>query len=129
MESNTIGEQEKTVNDIRKDATRKTVLINRATLKKMNWRKIRKEYKLIKRGMLDDAGLIVIEGENSVTPVWDLSKYAFLLSDSMPDTVNPILWNQGKLNLKAGLFRVTDNIYQVRGFDAGNMTLIRGDAG
>ena len=47
----------------------------------------------------------------------------------LPTTVNPSLWRQARLNMHHGLFQVTDRIYQVRGFDASNMTLIEGDRG
>jgi len=33
------------------------------------------------------------------------------------------------LNAQIGLFKVTDGIYQVRGFDIANMTLIEGRSG
>ena len=48
---------------------------------------------------------------------------------SAPATVNPSLWRQAQLNKLHGLFQVTDRIYQVRGFDASNMTLIEGERG
>jgi alkyl sulfatase BDS1-like metallo-beta-lactamase superfamily hydrolase len=115
--------------DLRKNATRKTFLINREVLREMKWRKLRREKRLARKGILRDAGLLVIEGGNPNVPVWDLSKYAFLLNNPIPPTVNPKLWEQGKLNLNAGLFKVTDNIYQVRGFDISNMTFIRGKTG
>ena len=43
-----------------------------------------------------------------------------------PASVNPSLWRQAKLNGVHGLFQVTEGIYQVRGYDVSNMTLIRG---
>jgi alkyl sulfatase BDS1-like metallo-beta-lactamase superfamily hydrolase len=39
------------------------------------------------------------------------------------------LWRQAKLNNIHGLFEVTPGIYQLRGFDLANMTLIEGDTG
>lgn len=60
--------------------------------------------------------------------VWSFTDDAFLDHD-VPDTVNPSLWRQARLNRLHGLFQVTDRIYQVRGFDASNMTLIEGDTG
>jgi alkyl sulfatase BDS1-like metallo-beta-lactamase superfamily hydrolase len=39
------------------------------------------------------------------------------------------LWRQAKLNNIHGLFEVTPGIYQLRGFDLANMTLIAGDTG
>ena len=49
--------------------------------------------------------------------------------EQAPDTVNPSLWRQARLNMANGLFQVTDRIYQVRGFDISNMTIIEGDRG
>ena len=46
-----------------------------------------------------------------------------------PPTVNPSLWRHAKLDAKIGLFRVTDGVYQLRGFDIANMTLIEGRTG
>src|SRR5260370_11466786 len=34
-----------------------------------------------------------------------------------------------RLNLANGLFKVTDRLYQLRGFDISNMTVIEGDTG
>src|SRR5262245_43839157 len=61
--------------------------------------------------------------------VWSLRDYAFLAEDTAPPTVNPSLWRQARLNMANGLFQVTDHIYQVRGFDISNMTLIEGARG
>jgi alkyl sulfatase BDS1-like metallo-beta-lactamase superfamily hydrolase len=46
-----------------------------------------------------------------------------------PDTVNPSLWRNAQLVSEAGLFEVVPGIWQVRGFDLANMTLIRGKTG
>jgi len=61
--------------------------------------------------------------------VWSLRDYAFLASAEAPPTVNPSLWRQARLNLHHGLFQVTERVYQVRGFDLSNMTLIEGERG
>ena len=116
-------------NDLRKNATRKTMLINKETYRKIDWNKIAVENQLAKAGMQANANLPVVKGDNSLIPVWDLKRYAFLLSNYIPYTVNSKLWVQGNLNLNTGLFKVTDNIYQVRGFDLANMTFIKGDTG
>jgi len=58
----------------------------------------------------------------------EASSYAFVTGDA-PPSVNPSLWRQAKLNSVHGLFQVTDGIYQVRGYDVSNMTLIRGETG
>ena len=61
--------------------------------------------------------------------VWSLREYAFLAHEEAPPTVNPSLWRQARLNMYNGLFQVTDRIYQVRGFDISNMTIIEGNRG
>lgn len=60
--------------------------------------------------------------------VWDQSRFAFLHADA-PDTVNPSLWRQARLNSIHGLFKVTDGIYQLRGYDLSVMTIIEGKTG
>ena len=61
-------------------------------------------------------------------PVWDQPAYAFVDGDA-PASVHPSLWRQEKLNNIHGLFKVTDGVYQLRGFDLSNMTLIESDNG
>ncbi|MFI9111738.1 alkyl/aryl-sulfatase [Streptomyces venezuelae] len=46
-----------------------------------------------------------------------------------PATVDPSLWRQARLLSRQGLYRVTDRIYQVRGLDLSNMTIVEGDTG
>jgi alkyl sulfatase BDS1-like metallo-beta-lactamase superfamily hydrolase len=62
------------------------------------------------------------------SPVWDTSAYGFI-DGPAPDSVNPSLWRQARLNNHHGLYKVTDGVYQVRGYDLSNMTLIEGDSG
>ncbi len=60
--------------------------------------------------------------------VWDLDAYDFLAGEC-PPSVNPSLWRQGQLNAIHGLFEVAEGIYQVRGLDLSNMTIVEGDSG
>jgi len=60
--------------------------------------------------------------------VWDMSPFDFTQGEA-PDTVNPSLWRQAKLNAIHGLFEVTPGIYQVRNFDLSNITFIEGETG
>src|ERR1039457_1220091 len=60
--------------------------------------------------------------------VWDNDAFAFLGGDC-PPTANPSLWRQSQLCARHGLFEVTDGIYQVRGLDLSNMTIVEGDRG
>jgi hypothetical protein len=61
--------------------------------------------------------------------VWSLEPYGFLAAEQAPPTVNPSLWRQSRLNMQHGLFEVVPGVYQVRGLDIANMTLIEGDSG
>ena len=62
------------------------------------------------------------------TVLKDFDAYNFL--DGKPaDTVNPSLWRHAQLNANFGLFKVSEGVYQLRGFDIANMTLIEGKKG
>ena len=58
----------------------------------------------------------------------DFDAYRFVEGQA-PATVNPSLWRHAMLNAQIGLFKVRDRIYQLRGFDIANMTLIDGQTG
>ncbi|WP_236181827.1 MULTISPECIES: alkyl/aryl-sulfatase [Pseudomonas] len=58
----------------------------------------------------------------------DFDAYRFVEGQA-PATVNPSLWRHAMLNAQIGLFKVRDGIYQLRGFDIANMTLIEGQTG
>jgi alkyl sulfatase BDS1-like metallo-beta-lactamase superfamily hydrolase len=60
--------------------------------------------------------------------IWDFDGYAFVKGVA-PATVNPSLWRQALLNNQTGLFKVAEGIYQLRGFDLANITLIEGKTG
>jgi alkyl sulfatase BDS1-like metallo-beta-lactamase superfamily hydrolase len=55
--------------------------------------------------------------------VWDNDSYDFL-KDESPSTANSSLWRQSQLCAEQGLFKVTDGVYQVRGFDISNVTFV-----
>ena len=61
-------------------------------------------------------------------PAWNLAAYDFLKGPA-PASVNPSLWRQAQLLSKHGLYKVTDRVWQVRGFDIANATFIKGDKG
>lgn len=66
--------------------------------------------------------------EDGSSTVWDMPSYDFL-KGAAPDSVNPSLWRQAQLNNIHGLFKVRDGIYQLRGYDISNMTIIEGRTG
>jgi len=76
-------------------------------------------------GSLPDAAIANDAGR----AVWTMTAYDFLKADAAPPTINPSLWRQSQLNCRHGLFEVVPGIYQIRGFDISNMTLIEGETG
>ncbi len=76
-------------------------------------------------GTIEDAHILGDRGR----VVWTLKTFRFLDSETAPPTVNPSLWRQARLNMAHGLFEVVPGVYQVRGFDIANMTLIEGTRG
>lgn len=62
-------------------------------------------------------------------PVWNLGAYDWMVDGQSPDTVHPSLWRHMGLLRKHGLYALTDNVWQVRGFDVSNMTVIKGQTG
>jgi alkyl sulfatase BDS1-like metallo-beta-lactamase superfamily hydrolase len=60
--------------------------------------------------------------------IWDNDGYAFLRGEC-PPSANPSLWRQGQLASRQGLYEVAEGIYQVRGLDLSNMTLVEGETG
>lgn len=90
----------------------------------------RQDFKDAQRGFiapLPDGGVIRAKDGKIV---WDLPRYAFIKPDAKaPATVNPSLWRQSQLLMYAGLFKVTDRVYQVRSADLSNITFIEGDKG
>jgi alkyl sulfatase BDS1-like metallo-beta-lactamase superfamily hydrolase len=85
------------------------------------------DFKDAERGFLGTAEDAVVRGTDG-TAVWGLDVYGFLDEDC-PDTANPSLWRQSRLAAKHGLYEVVEGIYQVRGFDLSNMTLVEGERG
>ena len=108
-----------------KDATELTRQSNQQWLQRLPFAD-RSDFDNARRGLLEAVDQPVVNADGK--PVWDLQRYAFLNGEA-PATVNPSLWRIAQLNSIAGLFKVTDRIYQVRGLDLANMTLIEGEHG
>lgn len=88
----------------------------------------RADFNRNERGLIAREGSLVLTSRAAGKVVWDMDRFAFIDGDA-PDTVNPSLWRQEKLNNLHGLFELTDRIYQVRGYDVSNITFIQGDTG
>ena len=88
----------------------------------------RQDFDVARRGHIASFPDGIIRTQNG-TEVWNLQAYDFLSQEQAPPTVNPSLWRMARLNMNQGLFQVTDRVYQVRGLDLANMTIIEGDTG
>lgn len=86
-----------------------------------------KDFEDASRGLIaraDDLNVSMIDG----SMVWNINDYDFIEGNA-PNSVNPSLWRQERLNNIHGLFEVTQGVYQLRGFDLSNMSIIEGERG
>lgn len=89
----------------------------------------REDFEDAQRGLIATAPSLVLRDARGRV-VWDMDSYAFVHSrDESPETVHPSLWRLAQLNGMHGLFEVVPGIYQVRGYDLSNMTLVEGRSG
>jgi alkyl sulfatase BDS1-like metallo-beta-lactamase superfamily hydrolase len=107
-------------------ATVFTADINRRVLQKLPFADDQ-DFIEAQRGLIASDAALTVRGKDGKL-IWDQPSYSFI-SGEAPDSVNPSLWRQAKLNNIHGLFKVTDGVYQLRGFDLANMTIIQGENG
>ena len=87
------------------------------------------DFKRATRGLLAQHPTGRIENDAGRV-VWNIEAHDFIRGrDEAPDTVNPSLWRQARLNCIHGLFEVMDGVWQVRGYDLSNVTFIASDNG
>ena len=110
-----------------KDATEATRAAQRALLATLPMAD-KQSFDDAARGFVEALGDRIIPGSGP-RPVWTLKGYEFLGKEEAPDTVHPGLWRHARANMANGLFKVTDRVYQLRGFDISNMTVIEGERG
>ena len=84
-------------------------------------------FEAARRGQIaQEADLEIRDAQGEL--VWRPADYAFL--DALESAaVNPSLLRQARLNSIHGLFEVTEGVWQVRGYDLANMSVIEGDTG
>jgi alkyl sulfatase BDS1-like metallo-beta-lactamase superfamily hydrolase len=113
--------------DAARDAETATRAANAAMAAKLPFSDTR-DFEAVKRGLIAPVpdGMIATA---SGTTLWNLGEYAFIDGELTPATVNPSLWRMARLNMANGLFKVVDRLYQLRGFDIANMTVIEGATG
>ena len=107
-------------------ATEHTITANRALIKTLPFTDTQ-DFTDAKRGLIASLPSLKLTSENGDI-IWEQAAYDFIQGDA-PATVNPSLWRQASLNNIQGLFEVTKDVYQIRGFDLANMTVIAGKTG
>ncbi len=111
-----------------KPATSHTVQKNQSFKDKLDFTD-KRSFENAQRGFIATLDPMIIPHDRNDRHAFDLESLKFLEAEA-PETVNPSLWRQAKLNaLNHGLYEVVDGLYQIRSFDIANMTLIRGDSG
>jgi alkyl sulfatase BDS1-like metallo-beta-lactamase superfamily hydrolase len=108
------------------DASAITTTLNAAVLQHLPFSD-RTDFESVSKGLIAPFKGQVKDASGKV--IWDIAAYDFLAKDQSPASVNPSLWRLAQLNAHAGLFEVSPKIYQVRGLDLANMTIIEGDDG
>lgn len=114
------------LNDQVKGATDKTKAANESVYALLDFSD-EQELEFAQRGLIAAPNSLEIRNETGKV-IWSQDAYAFLAQKS-PDTANPSLWRHTQLNNIYGLFEVAEGIYQVRGYDMTNITLIKGNTG
>jgi alkyl sulfatase BDS1-like metallo-beta-lactamase superfamily hydrolase len=113
--------------DVARDAEPATRAANAALAARLPFAETR-DFEAASRGLIAPVPDGMVRTERG-TVLWNLGEYAFIDGELAPATVNPSLWRMARLNMANGLFKVTDRLYQLRGFDISNMTVIEGDNG
>jgi len=90
----------------------------------------KQDFENAQRGFIAKPETLTIKDKDG-NIVWDLEPYKdfIALDKPAPDTVNPSLWRNAQLNMQYGLYKVSDGIYQVRGYDLTNVTYIETESG
>ncbi len=113
--------------DVARDAEAATRAANAAMAAKLPFAD-KADFEDAQRGLIAPMPEGVVRTEGG-TVLWNLGEYAFVDGELAPATVNPSLWRMARLNMANGLFKVAERVYQLRGFDISNMTVLEGDTG
>ena len=110
------------------DASAQTCAMHAAAMRELPFTD-REDFADAARGLIATSAVLVIRDERERI-VWDMDSFAFVDPEgSAPPTVHPSLWRLAQLNGMHGLYEVVAGVYQVRGYDLSNMTLIEGKSG
>ncbi len=83
----------------------------------------------VRQGRIGGLDRLVVHHDTTGTAILDTAEWDFLDDEQAPATVNPSLWRQARLNREHGLYELADGLYQVRGYDISNLSLVAGATG
>lgn len=126
-ESTESTENTDTLTPDKKPATTITKQINEDVYQVLDFDDTQEE-EFAKKGFITAPDSLQITDDDG-NVVWNMDNYDFVRDTDSPDSANPSLWRNTKSNANYGLFQVSDDIYQVRGYDLSNMTFVRTDNG
>lgn len=126
-ESTESTENTDTLTPDKKPATTITKQINEDVYQVLDFDDTQEE-EFAKKGFITAPDSLQITDDDG-NVVWNMDNYDFVRDADSPDSANPSLWRNTKSNVNYGLFQVSDDIYQVRGYDLSNMTFVRTDNG
>lgn len=126
-ESTESTENTDTLTPDKKPATTITKQINEDVYQVLDFDDTQEE-EFAKKGFITAPDSLQITDDDG-NVVWNMDNYDFVRDADSPDSANPSLWRNTKSNTNYGLFQVSDDIYQVRGYDLSNMTFVRTDNG
>lgn len=126
-ESTESTENTNTLTPDKKPATTITKQINEDVYQVLDFDDTQEE-EFAKKGFITAPDSLQITDDDG-NVIWNMDNYDFVRDTDSPDSANPSLWRNTKSNANYGLFQVSDDIYQVRGYDLSNMTFVRTDNG
>ncbi|MDV6211934.1 alkyl sulfatase dimerization domain-containing protein [Rhodococcus erythropolis] len=109
-----------------KAATEATKAVNAAAAESLPLSD-RRDYEDSVRGFIGTLSEPITRADGAT--VLTVDSHDEMLTADTPDTVHPSLWRHAQVSRPHGLFEVVDRVYQVRGLDLSNMTIIEGDTG
>ena len=107
-----------------KDATSYTAEFNQSVYEQLNFADM-SDYEKADRGFIAP-----LKNKGLIKGVADVPAMQYMQGKAAPASVNPSLWRHAQLVNRGGLYEVLpDKIYQVRGNDLSNLTIIETDNG
>ncbi|HEX2576808.1 MAG TPA: alkyl sulfatase dimerization domain-containing protein [Aquihabitans sp.] len=83
----------------------------------------------VRHGRIAGPERLVVRHQVHGHTIFDTAEWDFLEDEAAPPTVNPSLWRQARLNREQGLYELVPGLYQVRGYDISNLSLVEGETG